>query len=228
MSKNGEMMGMIYSILTAAGIAALGVYLSMPQERERRGTWVPKDKKRERFLLWIYLAVMAAAIEAYALYCAAASGGSAIWTRDVRMLWFLLLLAAAAWQDAKYHLIFNHLLIAGLAGHLALCLPGLLLDTGQFFADLRSGCAAALIFFVFLMLMRVISSNGIGFGDIKLILLLAFSFGMNTVFAMIFFSLLAVFFYAVLMLILRKKGKKDEVAFAPAVLAGVYLTGWML
>lgn len=218
----------LYLILTVIGIAGVGVYLSLPQEKEQKGRWVPKDEKRERVLRWIYLAVMAGAVAAYAWYLGSASGRGSQWIQNVRMLLFLLLLVAAAWQDAKYHLIFNHLILAGLVGHLALCVAELFLSTEQFFADLQSGCTATLILFVFLMLMRVISSNGIGFGDIKLILLLAFSFGMNTVFAMLFFSLLAEFFYAVIMLILKKKGKKDEVAFAPAVLAGVYLTGWML
>ena len=66
-------------------------------------------------------------------------------------------------------------------------------------------------------------------GDIKLMLVMCLFQGFYGVVSSLFCSLFIAFIYAIIVLLLRKKTKKDSVAFAPAILLGtalsIFLTG---
>lgn len=70
----------------------------------------------------------------------------------------------------------------------------------------------------------VIARGGIGAGDVKLLAVLGYWMGVGAVFTVIFLTVLLAAVYSGAGLLLRKVRLKQEMPFAPFVLAGTILT----
>ena len=77
---------------------------------------------------------------------------------------------------------------------------------------------------VFLIIGSFIIRNGIGMGDVKMLMLMGIFEGLYSVMTSIFFSLLISFFVAIIALIRKTKNRKDSLPFAPCVLIGTFLS----
>lgn len=66
-------------------------------------------------------------------------------------------------------------------------------------------------------------------GDIKLFALMGLYQGLFGVFNSVFFSLIVSFFISIILLILKRKNRKDVIPFGPSIYAGtvvgIFLTG---
>ena len=148
---------------------------------------------------------------------------------NAEIICLLLLLFAAANIDMRKQIIPNTLLLAGLIIRLILWIIALILDVNRFLNVVGGEALSCVGFGVFLIWGAVLTRGGIGMGDVKLIMLMALYQGFYGVISSLFFSLFAAFIIAITLLIARKKGKKDAIAFAPSILVGtllsVFLTG---
>lgn len=93
---------------------------------------------------------------------------------------------------------------------------------------LSEGIAAAALLLAS-MLCRLCAKNSIGYGDMKLFIVMGLMLGLNGIWGAVFASLVLSFLLAVFLLVTKKKSRKDVIPFAPAIVLGtfvsVFLTG---
>ena len=82
--------------------------------------------------------------------------------------------------------------------------------------------AAALLLASLLCILVV--KNGIGFGDMKLFVVMGLLLGLDGIWGAIFMALIVSFFIALYVLITKKKTRKDAIPFGPALVIGTYLS----
>ena len=99
----------------------------------------------------------------------------------------------------------------------------------MFLGNLISEGLALIAIIVLVVVCLLLMKNSIGMGDFKLLLLMAVCQGMQGIMMSGFLSMIVSFFAAVVLLLNRKKTRKDTIPFAPCILQGtlmgVFLTG---
>ena len=73
-------------------------------------------------------------------------------------------------------------------------------------------------------LCTLLLKNSIGFGDIKLFIVMGLYLGLNGIWGAVFMALLVSFAVSVVLLLTRKKTRKDMIPFGPAIVIGTYLS----
>lgn len=74
------------------------------------------------------------------------------------------------------------------------------------------------------LLAHFITRGGVGMGDVKLLAVIGAYMGVGSIMTVIFLTAVASAGYSIIMLILRKVKLKEEIPFAPFVLAGLILS----
>lgn len=150
-------------------------------------------------------------------------------TANSKLLILVALLFAAAYVDAKERIIPNWVVLAGLVLRVVFWCIELFTVTDQFWSIMKNDLLACLLVVAFFVVGVLLVKGGIGMGDIKLMLVMCLFQGFYGVVSSLFCSLFVAFFYAIGVLIMKKKTRKDSVAFAPAILLGtilsVFITG---
>lgn len=136
----------------------------------------------------------------------------------------LSLLFIAALIDWKEQIIPNCLLAAGLVFRLGLVAAEAIFEREAMRATVLSELVGAVGIFLVCMFFLLLMKDSIGMGDIKLFMVMGLYLGIYSMIDAIMSSLILAFFWAVFLLLTHKKGKKDVLPFAPAVLAGTYLS----
>ena len=89
--------------------------------------------------------------------------------------------------------------------------------------------AGAIIIGGFFLIILLIFKNSIGMGDVKLFALMGLYQGLLGVFNSVFFSLIVSFFISIILLMLKRKNRKDVIPFGPSIyigtVVGIFLTG---
>jgi len=148
---------------------------------------------------------------------------------NCKIITLLAILFVAANIDARYRIIPNALVLFGVVMSVVFWLIELLKSPQAFLVIMKNDLTACLLVVAFFVIGVLLVKGGIGMGDIKLMLVMCLFQGFYGVVSSLFCSLFVAFIYAIGVLLLRKKSKKDSVAFAPAILIGtiisVLLTG---
>ena len=181
-----------------------------------------KDNDKSKFLN-IYYGVMAVAQIALAIVFGTVYTENEV-TFTLKRILHLIVLWTVAYTDYRSHRISNKVLLVGVAGWSVITLVELWMDLGINRQVLISECVYAGVILVALLLVRLITKGGIGMGDIKLMVLMGLLEGSNGLMGSIMLSCIVIFVIAVVLLILRKKGRKDELPFAPAILLGSFIS----
>ena len=142
-----------------------------------------------------------------------------IWHRDsiTLALWYFLCLSilfVLAFYDLNVRLLPDRfiLLFAGeaLLWHISSCAPVTLLD----------GLLGAAVLALVSGVVWLINRDAIGLGDIKLLAALGFYAGLSVAVHIVVRGVFAAFFVALLLLVLKKAGRKTELPFVPFLLIG--------
>lgn len=148
---------------------------------------------------------------------------------NAKMIMLLAVLFIAANTDARKRLIPNKLVLIGLVLRVVFWVIELITVPDEFLNIVKNDLYACLLVVMFFVVGVLLVKGGIGMGDIKLMLVMCLFQGFYGVVSSLFCSLFVAFVYAIIVLLLRKKTKKDSVAFAPAILLGtalsIFLTG---
>lgn len=146
-----------------------------------------------------------------------------------KLLVLLSILFVAANVDARYRIIPNELVLTGLILRIVFWVLELLTSPSTFWGVVKNDLIACLLVIIFFIVGVLLVKGGIGMGDIKLMLVMCLFQGFYGVVSSLFCSMFVAFVYAIIVLLFKKKSKKDSVAFAPAILLGtvisVFLTG---
>lgn len=146
-----------------------------------------------------------------------------------KLITLLAILFVAANVDARYRIIPNALVLTGLMLRIVFWLFELFASPVTFLGIIKNDLSACLLVVAFFVVGVLLMKGGIGMGDIKLMLVMCLFQGFYGVVSSLFCSLFVTFIYAIIVLLFKKKSKKDSVAFAPAILLGtiisVFLTG---
>ncbi|ROR28679.1 leader peptidase (prepilin peptidase)/N-methyltransferase [Mobilisporobacter senegalensis] len=143
---------------------------------------------------------------------------------NIKLLTLVTLLFPIAWKDYTNMIIPNKIIGTGLIIRLVYYVLELILRSESFFTILKQDLFALVIVIVFLIVGTFIIKNGIGMGDIKLLILISLFQGIYGMFSSIFFSLFAAFITGIFLLVTKRKGKKDSIPFAPSILIGTYIS----
>lgn len=126
--------------------------------------------------------------------------------------------------DLKTLRIPNVFVLTGLIYRAVLIIPELFLERNMLWGNLLEEIVAVAAITAAAFLCAVCFKGSIGYGDIKLFIVMGLLLGMRGIWSSMFLSLFVAFVIAVVLLITKKKGRKDVVPFAPAIMIGTYLS----
>lgn len=146
-----------------------------------------------------------------------------LWLK-LKKLSLLAIIWPIAYIDFKTFRIPNSFIIYGLILRLLIFGFELLFDKGFYWMTIISELVAALVLFVGALLCSVCVKNSIGYGDMKLFVVMGLFLGLSSMWSAIFVSLILSFFLAVFLLLSKRKSRKDAIPFAPTIVLGTYLS----
>jgi leader peptidase (prepilin peptidase)/N-methyltransferase len=140
-------------------------------------------------------------------------------------LWFVAVGLLLAVVDLRTMLLPNRVLLPGLIGGLVLLAVAAAADGA--WSALGRGVAAGGVAFGVLLVLALIAPTGMGMGDVKLAALLGLYLGWlgwPTVFTGFFLGFLVQALLGLALLAARRVGRRSELPFGPALLAGALLS----
>ena len=143
---------------------------------------------------------------------------------NIKRLSLLCIIWPLAYIDFTTYRIPNAFIIFGLILRVAIFPFELLFSTGSVWMTLLSEIIAAAALFIAAILCSIFVKDSIGFGDIKLFIVMGLFLSLEGIWGAIFSSLIISFFISVFVLITKKKSRKDAIPFAPAIVIGTYLS----
>ena len=144
--------------------------------------------------------------------------------KRIRYLVLFWSLGLIAWDDRKSRRISNRILLFLLAVRTVLLALECLVWQEYWMSLVISAAAGLILSGGMFLICYVIAKGGIGAGDVKLLAVLGYWMGGGAVFTAIFLTVLSAAVYSGIGLFLRKVSLKQEMPFAPFVLAGTILT----
>lgn len=144
--------------------------------------------------------------------------------RNIRSITITSILMIAAYYDYKEFRIPNKLIIPGIVVWIGITLFEMATCKDVWLANLITEIIVSLAFLIVCVLCAVIVKNGIGMGDIKLLMLMGLIEGIDGAVSSVFVSMIVIFIVAIIMFIAQKKSKKDMLPFAPYILMGTVLS----
>ena len=148
---------------------------------------------------------------------------------SLKRLSLLVVMWPLALIDAKTYRIPNRFILFGLICWAGIFVTELFVQYDGIWRRLLSEGIAAAALLLASMLCRLCAKNSIGYGDMKLFIVMGLMLGLNGIWGAVFASLVLSFLLAVFLLVTKKKSRKDVIPFAPAIVLGtfvsVFLTG---
>lgn len=140
-----------------------------------------------------------------------------------RMIMFSLLWGIA-YVDLKRNIIPNEFLITALIIRGIIFLIQLVVYGYDSVWEIMSEIFACLIVFCLCFIVRFLSKKGVGMGDIKLMTIIPLFYGAIGGLRALLYALIVVFVQCVFCLVTKRKGKKDVLAFGPAMAIGTWIS----
>ena len=160
--------------------------------------------------------------------------GMAIWMQmiyidnsflfSLKRLLLLGILWPVAYIDFKTYRIPNLFIIYGLVTRIILLVFELLFERENLLSTVIAEGVAALALVVAALLCTLIIKNSVGFGDIKLFAIMGLYLGLAGIWSAVFVSMVISFLLSVMLLLTKKKKRKDMIPFGPSIVIGTYLS----
>ncbi len=128
-----------------------------------------------------------------------------------------------AWIDQHERRIPNRILLLLLGIRAVILAAEWILVPSMGLALLISSALGLLLGGGLFLIAHLISRGGVGMGDVKLFAVIGTYVGAGSIMPLVFLTALAAALYSLVMLALKKVSMKEEIPFAPFVLAGVIL-----
>lgn len=141
----------------------------------------------------------------------------------VNLLLLFSVLWPCAWSDLQVKLIPNPLLLYGVLLRCGVLGAELFFVPQEILVDLVRSVVAAVALCGAALLCRLIVPGAVGFGDVKLLMVLGLFLGTDRAWSCVFFAMLAAFVYSLLLLLMKRANMKTEIPYAPFLLLGTIL-----
>lgn len=143
---------------------------------------------------------------------------------SVKRLALLSMLWPIAYIDYKTYRIPNAFILFGVICRVIILMLELIFESQFVWMTLLSEVIAAVALLLAAGLCALCIKNSIGFGDMKLFIVMGLMLSLNGIWSAIFLSLIVSFFISAFLLITKKKTRKDAIPFGPAIVIGTYLS----
>lgn len=143
---------------------------------------------------------------------------------SLKRLCLLSVLWPVGFIDFKSYRIPNSFILLGFIYRLVVFIFEMFFEMDSVWTSLLSEGIAAAALALAAFLCSICIKNSIGYGDIKLFLVMGIFLGLNGIWNSIFVSLILTFIISVILLVTKKKSKKDVIPFAPAIMLGTYIS----
>lgn len=140
--------------------------------------------------------------------------------KQLKLLSLIHVILASATVDWKIQKIPNRFLIIALVIRCFVFIFEFFDSPKIGFQILIDSGIGALVIGLFFLVILLISKNSIGMGDVKLFAIMGLFQGLWGAVNSVFFSLLVAFFYSIVLLVTKKKSRKDTISFGPCILLG--------
>ena len=217
----GIKISVMASVCLALGVSCWGSALFRigRKQLEQEEKFLTDRKKKLSWKLWqagMYAGNLILAVVLAAVYAAEP-------VTVFRMAGWCTVLWACAWTDWEAFLIPNKILLAGLLFFLVLFAAEAVRQPENIrYAAVSAGAAAAGLL-VAGSLCRIVIPGSVGFGDLKLFLVMGLYLGMDDTWSAMFYTLLASFAASVFLLVTKRASKTSVMPFAPFLLFGTIL-----
>lgn len=175
---------------------------------------IPRGRNRKLYLAISLFLGIALAASLTALYPASGL------LHHVKLLTLVMFIVPMAAIDHVRHIIPNTLILAAIAMRVVYAGLELMTDAAGALVILKSAALGAVLVGGFFLIISFVMKNSVGMGDVKLFFVMGLYQGLWGAANAVFFSLIVSFFYAVYLLLTRRKTRKDSISLAPCVLIG--------
>ena len=172
---------------------------------------------------YIYSAVCVVLTVVIAAYFPKLYPDNSVWV-NVKRMCLLSVMWPLAYIDFRTLRIPNLFVIYGLICRGVILAFEFLLGNQYLWQTLLSEAIAAAGLLLAAVLCILLVKNGIGFGDMKLFIVMGLMLGLEGIWGAMFLSLIASFFIALFAMAIKKKTRKDVIPFGPALVIGTYLS----
>lgn len=184
---------------------------------------LPETEKVITKSMVIYSVIMVVVtIAASVLFCTLYKDNSLL--TSIKRMALLCVLWPIAYIDFRSYRIPNVFILLGLSCRVVIFPFELLFDSDEVWTTLLSDVIAAAALFLAALLCSLCIKNSIGYGDIKLFIVMGLLLGLTGIWSAIFLALILSFIASLYLLITKKKGRKDTIPFGPALVIGTYLS----
>lgn len=142
----------------------------------------------------------------------------------VKVVLILNILWAVAFIDLKSYRIPNLFIIYGLIIRGIILIFELINYSPRTKFIVIGELVASLVLLIATLLTRFTVKNSIGYGDIKLFIIMGLTLGMTGIWDAMFLSMIVIFLISLYVIITKTKSRKDSLPFAPAIALGTYLS----
>ena len=145
----------------------------------------------------------------------------------LRIVFLCTVLYVCAWTDCRAYLIPNKILLAALLFYIGLfIIEAFLKPWNVSYAAVGAGVSAAALLLAGL-LCRLFVPGSVGFGDLKLFVVLGLYLGADCTWNAVFYTLLTSFTVSVFLLVTKRASRKSVMPFAPFLLFGTLLAAFL-
>lgn len=208
-------------VLSLFGLGYLAYYESAEEETEKKFKYLLEKKSRVIYTVVMLLILCGMSVALAMLYV------NNTMIDNCKLIVLLAILFVVAFVDFKKFIIPNQVILFGLLVRFGFYVVEFFTDTEHFWSLLANDMLALAIVVVFFIVGVFIVKNGLGMGDVKLMIVMCLYQGFNGVIGSLFFSLCVAFVLSIGLLISKKKTKKDSIAFAPSILCGTIISVFM-
>lgn len=141
----------------------------------------------------------------------------------IKNIIMLSILWPVALIDFKTTRIPNRFILYGLISRVCVLILEVFFKTNTLKVTIITELIAVGVLLGASLLCSVCIKNSIGFGDMKLFIVMGLLLGLEGIWNAIFLAMFVMFVIAVVLLLSKKKTKKDSIPFGPAIAIGTYL-----
>lgn len=189
-------------------------------EKSPKGKFAPVPPKGKRL---VYLILMLASLLILSVELTLVYESNTL-LHNCRLIVLMAILFVAGNIDGRQKIIPNPIVLTGLGLRVLFWALEWIANPNKikviFMDDLWAIGLVVVFFIIGVLLVR----GGMGMGDVKLMLVMGLFQGFTGVISALFCALFIMFILAIIVLITKKKSRKDTIAFAPAILLGTLLS----